>query len=97
MAAYLVGEIEVTNPAGLEPYRAAVGETITRYGGRFLVRGGATKLKEGDTEPKYVVIVEFPDAASLERWWTSPEYQKILPSRLENTTGRLFTVEGVRQ
>lgn len=95
MAAYVFGDIEVQNPAGLAPYREAVNETITKYGGRFLVRGGATKLKEGDPEPKYIVIIEFPDSAALDRWWNSPEYQHILPFRLENSTGRLFTVEGV--
>jgi uncharacterized protein (DUF1330 family) len=95
MTVYLFGEIEVENPAGLAPYRAAVNDTITRYGGRFLVRGGATRLNEGHPEPKYIVIVEFPDSAALDRWWNSPEYQQILPFRLENTTGRLFTVEGV--
>jgi len=95
MAVYLFGEIEVRNASGLAPYRAAVNETITRYGGRFLVRGGATNLKEGGPDPKYIVIVEFPDSAALDRWWNSSEYQQILPFRLENTTGRLFTVEGV--
>jgi len=48
------------NPAGLAPYRAGVNDTITKYGGRFLVRGGPTKLKEGSPEPKYIVVVEFP-------------------------------------
>ena len=42
MPAYLIGEFEVTNPAGLEPYRAA-NDTIAKYGGQFLVRGGATR------------------------------------------------------
>jgi uncharacterized protein (DUF1330 family) len=90
-----VREIEVQNPSGLAPYRAAVEDTITKFGGRFLVRGRAAKLKEGDREPKYIVIVEFPDTGALEQWWNSSEYQQILPFRLENTTGRLFTVEGV--
>ena len=94
MPAYLIGEFEVTNPAGQEPYRAAVTDTLTKYG-RFIVRGGATKLKEDGPAPKYIVVVEFPDSSALDRWWNSPEYQKILPFRLENATGRVFTVEGV--
>lgn len=98
MAIYFVGEFEVTNPAAFAPYRAAVNDTITKYGGRFLVRtgtAGAKKLLEGGPEPKTMVIIEFPDAAALDRWWNSPEYQKILPIRLENCTGRVFTVEGL--
>jgi uncharacterized protein (DUF1330 family) len=41
------------------------------------------------------VILEFPDDAAVDRWYNSPEYQKILPHRLQNSTGRLFTVEGM--
>ena len=95
MAFYVFVEMEISNRAGLEPYRAAVNDTIVQYGGRFLVRAGATRLIEGGPEPKTIVIFEFPDAASFDHWWNSPEYQEILPSRLENSTARLFTVEGV--
>jgi uncharacterized protein (DUF1330 family) len=44
MPAYFVVELEVTNQAAMEPYRAAVGATIEQYGGRFLARAGATEL-----------------------------------------------------
>jgi uncharacterized protein (DUF1330 family) len=85
----------VTNRPGLEPYVAAVTDTITKHGGRYLARAGATKLIEGGPEPKAIVILEFPDAASVDCWYKSPEYQKILPHRLQNSTGRPFTLEGV--
>src|SRR5437660_55520 len=94
MPAYFVAEVEVTNPSGYEPYRAAVPATIAQYGGRFLTRGGATELIEGEPEPKRVVILEFADTAAFKRWYNSPEYQKILPGRLDNSTGRAFIVEG---
>jgi uncharacterized protein (DUF1330 family) len=94
MPAYFVAELETTNPAGMEPYRAAVPATIAQYGGRFLARGGATELLEGEPEPKRIVILEFPDAAEAKRWYNSTEYQKILPMRLANSTGRAFIVEG---
>jgi uncharacterized protein (DUF1330 family) len=64
-------------------------------GGRFLVRAGATELIEGSPEPKRIVILEFADAAAFKRWYNSPEYQKILPNRLENSTARAFLVEGI--
>ena len=67
----------------------------SKYGGRFLTRGGATELIEGGPEPKRIVILEFADTAAVKRWYNSPEYQKILPMRLDNSTGRAFVVEGV--
>jgi uncharacterized protein (DUF1330 family) len=94
MPAYFIAEIEITNPAGFEPYRAAVPATIAQYGGRFLTRGGTAELIEGGPEPKRVVILEFPDTATAKRWYDSPEYQKILPIRLANSTGRAVIVEG---
>jgi uncharacterized protein (DUF1330 family) len=94
MPAYFVAELEVTNPAGFEPYRAAVPGTIAQYGGRYLTRGGTVELVEGGPEPKRVVILEFADIAAVKRWYGSAEYQKILPNRLANSTGRAFIVEG---
>jgi len=95
MSAYFVVELEITNPAAMEPYRAPVGATIEQYGGRFLVRAGATELIEGRPEPKRIVILEFADKAAFKRWYDSPEYQKILPGRVDNSTARAFIVEGV--
>ena len=95
MAFYVVWDAEVTHRPGLEPYVAAVSDTIAKHGGRYLARAGATKLIEGTPEPKVIVILEFPDAASFDCWYNSPKYQKILPHRLQNSTGRLFTVEGL--
>ena len=95
MPAYFVAEVEITNPAGFQPYGAAVGATLEQYGGRYLTRGGPTELIEGGPEPKRIVILEFVDTAAVKRWYKSPEYQKILPLRLNNSTGRGFIVEGV--
>jgi len=93
MPAYFVAELETTNPAGMEAYRAAVPATLAQYGGRFVVRGGDTELVEGGPEPKRIVILEFADVAAIKRWYNSAEYQEILPGRLNNTTGRSYIVE----
>jgi uncharacterized protein (DUF1330 family) len=94
MTAYFVAELEITNQPAMEPYRAAVPATLAQYGGRFLTRGGTCELTEGGPEPKRIVILEFADAAAIKRWYNSPEYQKILPLRTANSTGRVFIVEG---
>jgi uncharacterized protein (DUF1330 family) len=94
MPAYFVAEVEVTNPAGYEPYRALAGASIAKYGGRFVTRGGKTELLEGAPEPQRVVIIEFADTAAAQRWYNSSEYQKALPIRLANSKGRAFIVEG---
>jgi uncharacterized protein (DUF1330 family) len=95
MPAYFVVELEITNMEAMADYRAAVPATVSQYGGRFLARGGAIELVEGGPEPKRIVILEFADAAAVKRWYNSPEYQKILPGRLDNSKARAFIVEGL--
>jgi len=68
---------------------------IEQYSGRFLARAGATELIEGGPEPKRIIILKFANKVAFKRWYDSPEYQKILPGRLDNSTARAFVVGDV--
>ena len=68
--------------------------TVAAYGGRFLVRGGATQTLEGDWSPKRAVVIEFPDAAALRRWYDSPEYAPLLALRKRAARSTLVAMEG---
>jgi uncharacterized protein (DUF1330 family) len=94
MAAYVVARVTVKDPAVYEAYRREVPATIARYGGRFLVRGGATEVKEGSWRDR-TVILEFADLAAARGWYASPEYGAILPVRLAASEGDVIIVEGV--
>jgi uncharacterized protein (DUF1330 family) len=74
MPAYVIANIDVHDPDGYEAYKALSGPAADRYGGRFVARGGASEILEGDWEPKRVVVLEFPDADAARTWWSSPEY-----------------------
>ena len=95
MVAYVIAEIEVTNPEGYKAYTAVVPATIEKYGGRFLVRGGKTQVLEGDWPERRRVILEFPSMEAARRWYDSPEYEKPLALRKANSNGRLLLIEGV--
>jgi uncharacterized protein (DUF1330 family) len=95
MAAYVLAEIEITNPEGYKEYTKAVPATITQYGGRFLTRGGATEVLEGDWPQRRRVIIEFPSMEAAKRWWDSPEYAKPRLMRRANSQGRLLLLDGV--
>ncbi|MGZ5036841.1 MAG: DUF1330 domain-containing protein [Usitatibacter sp.] len=95
MPAYVLAEIEVTNPEGYKGYTAVVGESIRQYGGRFLVRGGAAHALEGEWPSRRRVILEFPSADAARKWWDSPEYEKPKALRRANSTGRLILLEGL--
>lgn len=94
MAAYVIAQVEVTDRVAYDEYRDGVQATIAAYGGRFLVRGGAVEVLEGDFVPKRVVVLEFPDADAARRWYRSPEYQPLLALRMRASRGSLYVVEG---
>jgi uncharacterized protein (DUF1330 family) len=94
MPAYIIAEVNITNPAGYEAYRPLAGASVSQYGGKFVVRGGKAELIEGTPEPARLVVIEFADSAAAKRWYNSPEYQAALKIRLANSTGRVVLVEG---
>jgi uncharacterized protein (DUF1330 family) len=95
MAAYVISEVDVRDPAGFETYRSMAAPTIVRYGGRYLVRGGPAALAEGSPEPKNIIVVEFPSMERLREWYASPEYAQALQVRQTALDRRLIFVEGV--
>ena len=94
VAAYLIADIQVTDPAGYDQYRPLAGASVARFGGRFVVRGGTVDLLEGGPEPERIVVIEFPDADTARRWYRSEEYQAALKIRQSASRGRVFLVEG---
>ncbi|WP_429807358.1 DUF1330 domain-containing protein [Ensifer sp. B1-9] len=95
MAAYLIADVEITDAAAFEQYIQEVPATEARYGGRYLGRGGATQVLEGDWEPHRLVIVEFPDMQALLSWYQSPDYQRLKTIRERCARTRIMTLEGV--
>jgi uncharacterized protein (DUF1330 family) len=95
MAAYLIAQIRIHDPETFKTYSAAVPATIAQYGGKYHVRGGAVTPKEGNWNPNRVIVLEFPDMAALNRWYDSPEYQKIIGIRFDAAKGDMIFVEGV--
>ena len=84
----------IRDPEALGAYAKLAGPALEAAGGRFLARGLPARVYEGGVNER-IVILEFADTAAFKRWYNSPEYQKILPGRLDNSTARSFIVEGV--
>ncbi len=95
MAAYFIVDLDIQDPAAFEEYRKLVPATIERYGGRYLVRGGALETLEGSWRPKRVIVLEFPSLAQAKRWYDSAEYRGPKALRLKTAKANLILVEGV--
>lgn len=94
MSAYVIADVEVLDLALYETYRQKVPATIAAFGGRYLVRGGALTVLEGQWSPKRCVILEFPSMAQLKAWYDSPAYVPLRAIRERSTRSNLVMVEG---
>lgn len=91
MSAYVIVQVEVTDQAKYDQYRALTPDTIKRYKGKFIVRGGESEPLEGNWEVGRIVILEFPDYETAKDWYNSPEYQAAKAVR-EGGANMTFTV-----
>ena len=94
MPAYLLVEVEVTDPAGYDEYKEMVPSSLVAYGGKFVVRGGACETLEGTWQPKRIVVLEFPSAARAKEWWASAEYSAAKALRQRTAKTQMILVEG---
>lgn len=95
MPAYVISDVEPLDPALVAQYRALAEASIAKYGGRYIVRGGAIDAVEGGWTPKHVVIVEFPSMARAREWYGSPDYAEALKVRRHALKRRLIFIDGI--
>ena len=95
MAAYVIVDIEVTNPEAYEDYRSQVPPLVAKYGGKYLSRGGEMEMLEGDWTPKRLVVLEFPSFERAKEFYNSEEYGPVKAIRLNSTKSKMVLVDGV--
>jgi uncharacterized protein (DUF1330 family) len=66
-----------------------------KHGGEYLVRGGATRVLEGDWDPQSLVVVRFPNQLALNAFWDDPEYQPLKELRQRAARAKIIAAEGV--
>ena len=95
MPAYVIVEIDVTDPKGYEEYRRLGPPTVAAYGGKFVVRGGKVEVLEGNWVPKRLVVLEFESMERAKEWWASKEYSAAKQVRHKTAITNMIVVEGV--
>jgi uncharacterized protein (DUF1330 family) len=93
MAAYVILDIEVTDPEGYEEYKRASG-SVARYGGTFPVCGGAFEVLEGDWTPHRLVVIRFDSMERAREWWDSEDYRPARRIRERTARTNVVLVEG---
>lgn len=95
MAAFLISDVSVRDAEALQTYRTRAAESIVKYGGRYLARGGDIEALEGTWRPRLIIIVEFPSMEQARAWYRSPEYAFALELRDAALDRNLVLVDGV--
>ena len=94
MSAYIIVDVQVTDPEVYTGYTKLVPATVEDYGGKFIVRGGAAENMEGDWEPNRVVVLEFESVAQAKAWYNSEEYREPKGIRHSASHAKMIVVEG---
>ncbi len=90
---YIIGHISVTDPDAYAEYVRRDTPILESYGGRFIVRGGASEAPEGPVKDRHVVI-EFPSFEAARAAFHSPEYQEVAEIRRRTSESDIILVEG---
>jgi uncharacterized protein (DUF1330 family) len=95
MPAYVIANVEVTDPDKYENYKAAAQAAIAAHGGRYLVRGGKSEVVEGAFPGSRFVVLEFPDLATARTFATSTDYAAAKAERAGAASMNMVIVEGM--
>jgi uncharacterized protein (DUF1330 family) len=93
MKGYWIGRVDVSNPDAYQNYVKANAAAFSKYGARFLVRGGTYRVGEGEARARNVVI-EFPSYEAARECWDSPEYQAAKAERDGHAVADIIIIEG---
>ena len=95
MAAYVIFDVEIRDPERYQDFMSQVKPALADAGARYLARGGALKIYEGDWSPRRIVILEFPSVAAWEAFYLGPVYRGLKVVRDQCSSARLVSVEGI--
>ena len=95
MTAYVIVDINVTDPVRYEDYKKLAAPTVELYGGKYIARGGRTETLEGSWSPTRLVILQFDTVEQAKNWHDSVEYSKAKRLRHETAISQMVVIEGV--
>ena len=95
MSAYVIVDIQVTNPKIYEDYKKLAPACVAAYDGEYLARGGQAEILEGEWVPNRLVILRFESREQAKKWLNSPEYLPVKALRHQAAHTNMVVVEGI--
>ena len=98
MSAYMIAQIEITDPGEYQNYLAGFMPIFQRYGGELLATSkNRTDVVEGSWAFPGTVIMKFPSVEKARQWYEDPDYQSLARHRHRSAVANLALVEGIDQ
>ena len=94
MNGYAIAQVEVTNPEDYKEYLDKVTDTVKKFGGEYLVRGGDYQCFEGEWKFPRTVVIKFTSYEKALDWYNSEEYKPVRQIRLNNSVGNFIIIKG---
>ena len=95
MAAYIIFDVEVTDPALADDYAKLANESLGSFQSKTLLHGGMVEVLEGDWEPTTVVMLEIESMEQARQWYNSPAYSNAKDILHRAASTNVILVEGV--
>jgi uncharacterized protein (DUF1330 family) len=95
MTVYVVAQLDVTDRAAYDRYRARLRGVLDKFDGRVLASDEHPRIVEGHWKRDKIVLLSFADDMAFQRFWQSPEYLEIVKDRHAGTRGDLLLVKGI--
>ena len=83
MAAYVIFDVDVRDPVRFKDFQTGALPLLEAAGARYLARGGAHQVYEGDWQPNRLVLMEFPSIEAWDAFYHSAAYQDLKAIRDE--------------
>jgi uncharacterized protein (DUF1330 family) len=95
MSAYVIFEVEIHDAERWKDFSLKLKPLLAAAGAKYLVRGGAPIVHEGDWAPRRLSILEFPSRQVLDDFYNGPDYQRLIRIRNEFSSARFVSVDAL--
>ena len=95
MPAFIIVQVDVTDPEAFATYRDQVPPTLEPFGGEYMVRGGEQDVLEGDWATARTVVLKFPSVERAKAWHASDIYEGPKALRQSAAKTNMLVIEGL--
>lgn len=95
MTVYFAVQVKIKDQQAYARYAEAFMPVFSKFDGTILAADFSPKVLDGEWDMDRLVLMSFPDEASLMAWITSEEYKSIAADRAEGAETIALLAQGI--